>query len=264
MPNDFDESAKNYDAIFSYSEIGKAQRDKVHRILSENFLMKGQNDQDLDILEINCGTGEDANFFWKKGHQVIATDVSEKMIEIARAKFTDTTIQFQQVDIKKIDSKTFDHKFDLIFSNFGGLNCINRPDIENFIENSAGLLNPSGKMVLVVMPKKCLWERSYFILKGQFKKAFRRNTNKKVLSNVDGVEVPTWYYQPKEMIDIAKKDHLLLTVRPIGIWIPPSYLESCFQNKKRLLKLFIHLERLFNHRFWSGYADHYLIAFQKK
>jgi SAM-dependent methyltransferase len=264
MPNDFDESAKNYDAIFSYSEIGKAQRNKVHGILSEKVLENEKKVQGLDILEINCGTGEDANFFWKKGHQVIATDISEKMIEIARAKFAETAIQFQQVDIRKIDSYPFEKKFDMIFSNFGGLNCINRSDIENFISHSAELLNPSGKMVLVIMPKKCLWERFYFILKGQFKNAFRRNTNDKVLSNVDGVNVSTWYYQPNEMVDIAKKHYHLLTVKPIGICIPPSYLEFYFQNKKRLLKLFIHLERLFNHRFWSGYADHYLIAFHKK
>ena len=33
-----------------------------------------------------------------------------------------------------------------------------------------------GKIVLVVMPKHCLWERFYFTLKGYLKKANRRNT----------------------------------------------------------------------------------------
>ena len=264
MSNDFDESAKNYDAVFSFSEIGKAQRHRVHQFLTEKIFQKDQKGLVLKILEINCGTGEDANYFWKNGHQVLATDISGKMIQMASDKFSDTSINFKQMDFKKIPNESFDHKFDLIFSNFGGLNCIDVTDLENFIKNSINILNPSGKMVLVIMPKKCLWERFYFILKGQFRKAFRRNTNEKVMSNVDGIKVSTWYYQPKKIIDLAKEKYHLLSVRPIGICIPPSYLESYFQNKKWLLKLFICSEKLFNHRFWSGYADHYLIAFQKK
>jgi len=264
MPNDFDESAKNYDAVFSYSEIGKAQRNRVHSYLSEHILEDNVLPDRLNILEINCGTGEDAHFFWKKGHRILATDISEKMIETARSKFSNTNVQFQQIDINKIDSEFMDQRFDLIFSNFGGLNCLDHSELKNFIENSTEILNPSGKMVLVVMPKKCLWERFYFIMKGNFKKAFRRNTTKVVMSHVDGVHIPTWYYQPGELIKLAKDHYRTLSVKPVGICIPPSYLESYFQNKKRFLKLFVRLERWFDHQFWSGYADHYLIAFQKK
>ena len=32
----------------------------------------------LNILELNCGTGEDALWFAKQGHKVLATDLSEK------------------------------------------------------------------------------------------------------------------------------------------------------------------------------------------
>jgi ubiquinone/menaquinone biosynthesis C-methylase UbiE len=78
----FDQSAAAYDADFSFSMIGRAQRDIVHEYL-ENNLNFGKV---LRILELNCGTGEDALFFAKKGADVLATDISEKMLETAKEK----------------------------------------------------------------------------------------------------------------------------------------------------------------------------------
>ena len=101
-------------------------------------------------------------------------------------------------------------------------------------------------------------------MKGQFKKAFRRDTPKMVMSNVEGVEVPTWYYSPKELIQISKLHFNITNIKPVGICIPPSYLEPYFKNKKNLLNLFIRLERIFDQRIWSNYADHFIITLQKK
>jgi ubiquinone/menaquinone biosynthesis C-methylase UbiE len=263
MPNDFDGSAKNYDTVFSFSEIGKAQRNRVHYYLTKEILKKVENKK-LNILEINCGTGEDAFFFHQQGHQVLASDISKMMIEEAKKKYSETQIQFQVLDIRELDLTSFEDRFDLIFSNFGGLNCIDRKDLKRFLDISKDLLHPSGKLALVIMPKNCLWERFYFILKGKFKTAFRRNTKDCVMSNVDGVKVPTWYFSPKDVINLSK-DHFKITLlKPIGICIPPSYLEHYFRNKKILLKWFIGWERIFSHRFWSNYADHFIILLQKK
>ena len=57
---------------------------------------------------------------------------------------------------------------------------------------------------MVIMPKNTLWERFYFSLKFQYKNAFRRNTKKAVYANVEGIQVPTWYYNPKEVTAFAK------------------------------------------------------------
>jgi len=260
MPNDFDASAKNYDTIFTFSEIGKAQRNLVLQYLSKNILQK----EKLNILELNCGTGEDAMYFSKKGHRILATDISKVMLQTAKIKCQNTNIRFVQQNINTITDKTFTEQFDLIFSNFGGLNCLSKPQLDRFTKISTSLLTSSGKMVLVIMPKQCLWERIYFLLKGKNKKAFRRNTNKPVLANVEGVQIPTWYYNPKDIVTLAKDNYKILAIKPIGMSIPPSYLESFFTNKKGVLKLLIRFEGLFSFRFWARYADHYLIALQKK
>ena len=186
------------------------------------------------------------------------------MIKVAKEKNKYPNIRFQQLDISKVTKDTYSEKFDMIFSNFGGLNCLSKSQLASFIQASESLLKPSGKMVLVIMPKNCLWELFYFSIKGEFKKARRRNTNKPLVVNVEGNKVKTWYYNPKEVMSLASDIYKVTAIKPIGIKIPPSYLESFFSSKKGVLKLLIWAEKLYSNRFWAKYADHYLISFQKK
>lgn len=258
MTNDFDIHAQNYDAVFTHSIIGKAQRDRVYHYLEEIIGTTSH----LNILELNCGTGEDANYFHQQGHHVIATDISKEMIAVAKQK--QPNINFQTLDITNITPTTFDQKFDLIFSNFGGLNCLSGTQLRDFLKTSEALLTGKGKLVMVIMPKNTLWERFYFLLKFQYKKAFRRNTKKPVYANVEGIQVPTWYYNPKEVTAFAKAYTNPTYSKPIGIAIPPSYLEPYFKNKPRFMKLLITLESWFQSPFWAKYADHFLISFEKK
>ena len=119
-------------------------------------------------------------------------------------------------------------------------------------------------MALVLMPKNCLWDRFYFLVKGEFKKIARRNTNQPILANLEGVQIPTWYYNPKEIISNASEKFKIVSLNPIGIIIPPSYLEPFFKNKKIVLKFLEWKEKWLSNKFWAKYADHYLIVFQKK
>ncbi|MDC8005760.1 methyltransferase domain-containing protein [Aureisphaera galaxeae] len=261
MPDHFDTSAKTYDAVFTFSEIGKAQRHRVYQFLSRNILPVSEK---LNILEINCGTGEDALYLANKGHRVLATDISEAMIAAAHEKRASDNVQFLKQDITAIRKDTFSEKFDLIFSNFGGLNCLSPEQLRKFMEIAPSLLQPQGKMVWVIMPRHTLWERVYFMLKGKLKRAFQRKNKGPVSVNVEGVTVPTWYYNPQEIVHLAKDGFVATAIKPIGICIPPSYLESFFASRKKLLGIFRRMESWFNYGFWAKYADHYIIELQLK
>ena len=260
MSNDFDTAALHYDDVFTNSKIGKAQRDMVYSYLQSIF----KTSQKLAILELNCGTGEDAINFAQNGHNVIATDISEKMIAIANAKKSPNSLVFKTLDINLLSAQSFASKFDLIFSNFGGLNCLNSSQLNSFIQKASKLLSPDGKLIFVIMPKYCLWERFYFFIKGASQKATRRNTSKAVLANVDGIQVPTWYYNPKDIISFAKEDYTINQIRPIGLCIPPSYLEASFISSTPLLHIFKNLDRYLKYTALAKYADHFLIELQKK
>lgn len=259
MHSDFDVAAPQYDVIFTYSNIGKAQRKLVFNHIDPII----QQEKKLSILELNCGTGVDAIEFAKRNHHVIATDISTRMIEVAKAKAHPNTVEFKVQDINTITESTFDHKFDLIFSNFGGLNCLSAKQLQVFFDTSAKLLAPHGKMAVVLMPKNCLWERLYFTLKGEPKKATRRNTTESVVANVDGAGVATWYYNPQDIYALVKKHFTVQKVKPIGLTIPPSYLERSFVAKFPMLTIFKGMDSILTASSLAKYADHFLMIMEK-
>ncbi|WP_299313741.1 class I SAM-dependent methyltransferase [uncultured Aquimarina sp.] len=263
MNENFDIAAITYDTSFTHSKIGKLQRNLVY----DHLIKTLPNNQKLDILEINCGTGHDAIWLADRGHHVIATDISSEMISIARSKQQNKNndIEFQQLDINKLEAFSPESSFDLIFSDFGGLNCLSHNQLTQFFITAYKKLKPNGQIIGVIMPKHCIIENSYFIIKGDLKKAFRRNTNNVVIANVDGTDVTTWYYDPKNIKKIAKNVFAVDKVSPIGFCIPPSYLEPFFKNKLGLLEILKKLDTLFNRfSFLSKYSDHYLISLSKK
>ena len=255
MEASFDKAAAYYDQAFTNTDIGKMQRALVYAQLSKH-LTSVQN-----ILEINCGTGEDAIWFAKQNFKITATDISAKMIEISKSK---ANLNFKVADINSI-TKTFEGStFDLLFSNFGGLNCLSTTELENFFTNIDSILSEKGKLALVIMPKNTLWERFYFLAKAQFKNISRRK-KESVIARVDGENVTTYYYNPKDIVNLAKANFETIAIKPIGFFIPPSYLDGFFKNKKGFLGFLNRMEQGIKNISWlSKYADHYLIILQKR
>src|SRR3984893_19402209 len=76
----FDGVADSYDEVFTHSMIGRAQRRKVWAKLLAAF-PRGSR-----ILELNCGTGEDARYLVERGRSVFACDASHSMIQVAKRR----------------------------------------------------------------------------------------------------------------------------------------------------------------------------------
>lgn len=265
MQHSFDTVAQSYDASFTHSVIGIAQRNVVWSYL-ENVL---SSSDELNILELNCGTGEDALWFANKGHKVLATDISEKMLEITQEKIHEANllsrVQTKQIDIRKIERGRLKEKFDLVFSNFGGVNCISSNEIKKFPTEIKELLKPSGRLTMVLMPKFCLWETIYFLLKFNFSKAFRRYSESGTIAKLNGNEMRTFYFSPGKMKKLFGKNYEVVAVKPIGFFIPPSYLENLFSSKGKLFSVLEKLESaVTKFSFLAGFSDHYLIELQVK
>lgn len=261
MNSAFDIAAVNYDNTFTNSNIGIMQRVVVHHFVKKILPKKPQH-----ILEVNCGTGHDAIWLAEQGHQVLATDISNKMISIAKNKISDkaNSLEFKKMDINKLESTSFPKKFDYVFSDFGGLNCLSPVELNLFFEAASKKIKPGGKIIAVIMPKNCVLETIYFLLKRDIKNAFRRNTNKAIKANVEGTLVNTWYYNPKHIENLSQKFFKIDQKNPIGICIPPSYLEPFFKNRLILLKILQKIDQVFRHfSFLSKYSDHYIISLSK-
>jgi ubiquinone/menaquinone biosynthesis C-methylase UbiE len=261
----FDKIASSYDETFTNTKIGKKQRSIVWNFLERALPL----DEKLDVLELNCGTGEDAIFLAKRGNNLTATDMSEEMLQITKEKVLraglENCINIKKLRVEEISKDTFNTKFDLIFSNFGGLNCVDENVLNKLSNEFKLLLKTNGRVILVLMPRLCLWESIYFLTKFKLNESKRRSRAGYTIANIGGSDVRTYYYSPSIIKNKFGNNFIVKKIIPIGFFIPPSYLDSYFKEKKKILNFLASLEtNISSLSFLANAADHYLIDMELK
>lgn len=126
------------------------------------------------MLELNCGTGEDAVALARRGVHVTATDASAPMVEVTRSK-ADAAGVGPMVATRVLaieEAAAADGAFDGVLSNFGGLNCV--ADLGAAAHAIASVVRPGGRAVVCVMGPVVPWEMAWFAAHGQPRKAVRR------------------------------------------------------------------------------------------
>jgi len=196
------------------------------------------------ILELNAGTGSDAAYFVEQGRRVHATDVADGMVYAIQEKIqklkTGGRFTSQQISFTDLD-KVAGAPFDMIFSNFGGLNCIS--DLRAVTRSLPALLKPGGYVVWVVMPPVCLWELTQ-IMRGRLQVAVRRLNPKGVLANVEGAQIMTWYHNARTVRNAFGSNFHLLRRRLISLFGPPSYMDRFPFLYPRLTQFLLRLDEL--------------------
>ncbi len=260
----FDKAAVDYDREFTESSIGRLLRNGVWNYLGR--VLAGSRRS--DILELNCGTGEDAVFFARRGHRVVATDISPEMLKVAANKIGHTglkdRVELKEMDIREVSSAFSGRRFDLVFSDFGGMNCLSPHDLSAMAGDLTRHLRSGDRFISVVMGKVCLWESLYFLAKLDLNQVFRRNTRDRVLVNVSGQEVETWYYDPAEFAMLFSNGFRKVKLMPVGFFLPPSYMESAMSIRPGLLGTLGRMESaVSNAGMLSFFSDHYLIDMER-
>jgi len=257
----FNRQSSVFDNIYSSNLIVQYKRDRV-RSAVEKYLPPHSS-----ILELNAGTGEDAVYFASKGHKVHATDIATEMQNALRKKAVDyglnEMITTEVCSFNHLASLKNTGPYDLIFSNFAGLNCTG--ELQKVLEFFPTLLKPRGLVTLVIMPRFCLWE-FLLLFKGNFKTAFRRFKSKDgVKAHIEGVHFKCWYYSPSFIKRCLEQEFELLSCEGLCTIVPPSYFEN-FPVKHPSLFLFLKkVESVLKKTFpWKGIGDYFIITLRKR
>jgi ubiquinone/menaquinone biosynthesis C-methylase UbiE len=255
----FDHLAQDYDQVFTNSLIGRAQRDAVWKVLIRTFRANEK------ILELNCGTGEDALFLAANGVSVLALDASPQMIAKAEQRLQRNALQvpvvFRELPTERIGKLHPETQFDGAFSNFSGLNCI--ADLDAVASSLAGLVTQGGRLVLCFSTRFCLIEILYYLAVGQWRKAFRRCKGYSEVT-LDGIQFTVYYPTLRKIRQSFAPDFRLSFCTGIGVAIPPSYFEGWVRRHAGLVPLLRCMEALLaTFPILRSTGDHVLLCFEK-
>jgi SAM-dependent methyltransferase len=254
----FDRIAQDYDQVFTDSLIGRAQRDAVWKVLKRTFRRHDK------ILELNCGTGEDAIFLGSNGVSVVAFDASQQMIARATHRLHNLPhlpVIFRELPTERIGELLPTTQYDGAFSNFSGLNCV--ADLGAVATSLADIVKPGGHVVLCFSTRFCLIEMLYYLALGQWRKALRRCKGYTRVT-LDDVHFTAYYPTLSRICQSFAPNFQLYSCTGVGVAVPPSYLEAWARRHSRLFLLLRRLEEpLATLPILRSTGDHVLLCFEK-
>ena len=232
----FSRKSEEYDLFGSDHPNLIRLRHKVYQHTLQ-FLRPGDH-----ILEINSGTGLDAVYFASLGYPIHAIDIASGMLAHLQEKIDHYKLA-DQVTVENCSFTLLDRvsggPYSYIFSNFGGLNCIE--DLHEVTQKLPAVLSPGGKITWVIMPKVCLWELA-LIFKGEFKRAFRRMRPQGTLANVEGVHFMTWYFNPPQVVQALGPNFQVLRLEGLSVFTPPADRKNFARRYPRLFHILAGLD----------------------
>ncbi|HEX6570384.1 MAG TPA: class I SAM-dependent methyltransferase, partial [Steroidobacteraceae bacterium] len=240
------------DADFTDTAVGMALRRIVWARLDSLFQPSQR------ILELGCGTGEDAVRLARAGVHVVATDASPAMLAVAREKARQAgcldRIDLQCLPMETVGRALRGQRFDGVFSNFGALNCVR--DLSSLSADLAHLVAVNGALVWVLMGRRVPWEWLWYLLRADRRRAFRRYRPRGVEWRGLTIQYPT----PAQVTALLTPRFAVTRVSPLGITLPPSYAAGWVNRSPRALAALTRLEELAQR--WTALAswsDHYLL-----
>ena len=281
-PAAFDQVAASYDSTFTTTLLGRMLRKRVWDSFEEHF-------QDgFHVLDLACGTGEDALWLAQQGIHVTAMDGSSEMVKLAsdkshqhqhsgdivvrqfsleemmdkpRTVLDQMAAQRSQSQVigSPIEDASRPVLFDGAFSNFGGLNVI---DSWSALASAlAVLIRPGGKVVLVPMGPFCPWEILWNLLHAKPRTAFRR-FSPKIHAVVGNSEIPIWYPSPGRLKKDFQPWFRPLSTASLGFLLPPTNLAHLVERWPRIFSFLEKFERMID-GISFGLGDHFILILER-
>ena len=220
------------------------------------------------LLEIGCGTGAEAIEISKHVKGIVATDVSEKMLELLKRK-----LDARGLNQKVVTARARASKIDTIrellptgavrvaYSFNGALNC--EPEIDDVPIHLSKIIQEDGYFLCSIRNTFCLPEALSHSLVFQFDKM---NTRKEqpVMVSVGGMDIPSYYYSPTGFADFFRPWFRVRKVIGLPAFLPPAYLNDYYLRTGKARTILEKMESVLGDRFpFNRFGDQTLFVFQR-
>jgi SAM-dependent methyltransferase len=173
LRQEFDSIAEDYDSHIFGNPINRYLRQRSVALLRSLFPVRSR------LLEIGCGSGTETLELLREGREIVAVDISPRMVEIVKEKVRREGLSeaFQTRvcaarDLSRLVPELGPGSFEGAYSTYGALNC--EPHLRPVGRAVADLLPAGRAFVAGVYNKWCLFEGFTYPLVGRIAKPFSR------------------------------------------------------------------------------------------
>ncbi len=143
-----------------YKENSQSQEKIPWARQAVNPLLQSYLDEKLEhkgkALVIGCGLGDDAYALEVAGYDVLAIDVSQTALDLAKKHFSDSNIVFEKQDIFDMPDKYHEY-FDFVFEAFT-IQSLPVEFREKMIQAVANTVTKNGKLLVVAHKRERMFE----------------------------------------------------------------------------------------------------------
>ena len=259
----FDSASEEYDYTIRRNYINSWIRKR-----SINQLYKITHADDV-LLEIGCGTGAEALRISEHVKRIVATDISEKMLDLLKQKVEARRLghkiiaaKARAAEIDRIKGLLPDGEVRVAYSFNGALNC--EPDIDHLPFQIASVIQEGGYFLCSIRNTICLSEALAHSLVLQFNKTNARKDQPNMVS-VGGMDIPSFYYSPTRFADIFRPHFRVRTMIGLPAFLPPAYLSDYYLRTGSVRTILEKMEVVLGDRFpFNRLGDQTLFVFQRK
>lgn len=251
----WDEVAESYARLPAENQVFAMTHQLLYRIMEEQGVKPGQN-----LLDFNCGCGNDFPFFLERQLNITGCDGSLAMLQKAQELYSSGGIELYLGNAECLDEESFGGKrYDWIFSTTGGFSYVDDREMLRQQEVLYNMLKPGGHLLTAHLTPFCLPDTMYSLTRGRPKNAVRRWPGT-IEVKIAG--------RPQKMY-LRSKKHLQHVLGKEGRFFPvlaftPPY-QCGFRPSKQLCQRLYKMERkILRYSLPAAWADQVAILLKKQ
>jgi SAM-dependent methyltransferase len=262
----FDQAAKLYDTQFGPPSGSRPGNPLLCWLRDEHLtLLRGLVKPGAGLLDIGCGTGEEAIRLVQEGYSVLGIDVSPAMIWQAQAKSGSLGLRrglvFKTLPAGKIATLDERGPFQGAYASLGTLNT--EPDLAGLAEGLHALLEPGAPFLATVMNRRCLFEKLAKLTSEQKLKRSAEWTEAR--AGATSVTAPVRFYTPDQFAHAFQPHFSVESVIAFPLWLPPVHLHDLYRSQQdRFNKLEARERRMRSWPLFRALGDHFLMVLRNQ
>lgn len=229
----FDRAARMYDAAYGPADDSGHGSPLLDWLRAEHLaVLREVLPPGGAVLDIGCGTGEEALALASEGYSVLGIDVSPVMVRQAQTKAAVYGVgrrfhchALAASQLVKLDERG---PFQGAYSSLGTLNT--EPDLPAVARELHALLERGAPFVATVISRRCLYEIVRGALRLRPGDVMKRPGQwAEGRAGASGVIAPVRFYSPREFAACFEPHFAVESVRAFPLWLPPVHLHELYR-----------------------------------